>query len=152
MQNNYYTIFSQYPIQNNMTHPQEGEKAIRYLELLGVVVVIISLFLPFGRIPIFDRGEGDIFGGFYWSEVSLSGFLTSSSGAFIAAILLGIGILMIVTRIGGQGLVLIGTTSIILIAFAEVRLFPLDLGISVLTLAIGSGLCSAKLILELLKE
>jgi len=132
--------------------PGKEEKAVRYLELLGIAIVMISLFMPFGRIPIFTGDGGNIFGGYYWSDVSLSGFLTSSSGSFIAAVLLGIGLLMIITKVGGQVLVITGSTSIVMITLAEEGLFPLDLGVSVIALVIGSGLCSAKLIIQLLKE
>lgn len=125
---------------------------MRYLELLGIAAVIISPFLPFGRVPVIDNGGSLVAGGYNWSDVSLFNFLTTSGGTVIAALILAAGLLMVLAKAGGQVLVITGATFIVLIAFAEGALFPLDLGISVPVLIIGSALCSSRFVVRAMEE
>ena len=129
------------------------QKTIRIIELFGILLVILSLFMPYMQLPVIDSGGNLIVGGFYWKNATLLDFiLDSGSGPLIAGFLLGFGLFLLGIRLWGQTWVIAGTTALVLIAVEETHLFPSNLGIGLLVLILGATLCCARLVVRLIDE
>ena len=117
----------------------------RKIEILGVLIIFVSLLLPWTRMDTVIGSNVSM------HDVNLLDFIINSAlGVKIAAIILGIGILGVILAIFGYILVWIGSVSLLLITINEYMILEASyrdsyLGIGVLVLILGVFLSTLNL-------